>query len=276
MTSFNPWSAMNAGVIEHSTETLPGRGKPSAAKSWLKAIELTSRIEANPQALFADIVEDQAARQPDRPRLLSDTETFSYRGAGAAHQPLCALGAGRPASNPAIRSACSCRAGRITSRPGSASAKVGGVAALINTKLVGLSLSHCINVAKADHVILAAELADIFETARAVSGPRAESLDAWRTPSNGEAGIERRPGRDGRQPAVAAERRAVTHQRPRAVDLHLRHHRPAEGRQHQPSPYPELGRLVCRPDRTPRPTIGCTIVCRCFTASAASSRPAAC
>jgi len=28
--------------------------------------------------------------------------------------------------------------------------RVGGVAALINTKLVGLSLSHCINVADAD------------------------------------------------------------------------------------------------------------------------------
>ena len=32
--------------------------------------------------------------------------------------------------------------------------KVGGVAALINTKLVGSSLSHCINVAEADHVML--------------------------------------------------------------------------------------------------------------------------
>jgi fatty-acyl-CoA synthase len=43
--------------------------------------------------------------------------------------------------------------------------KVGGVVALINTKLIGSSLSHCINVAAADHVILAAELADVFETA---------------------------------------------------------------------------------------------------------------
>jgi fatty-acyl-CoA synthase len=43
--------------------------------------------------------------------------------------------------------------------------KVGGVVALINTKLVGLSLSHCINVANADHVILAEDLADVFETA---------------------------------------------------------------------------------------------------------------
>jgi fatty-acyl-CoA synthase len=43
--------------------------------------------------------------------------------------------------------------------------KVGGVVALINTKLVGLSLSHCINLADADHVILADDLASVFETA---------------------------------------------------------------------------------------------------------------
>jgi fatty-acyl-CoA synthase len=36
--------------------------------------------------------------------------------------------------------------------------KIGGVTALINTKLVGQSLSHFINVAAADHVVLAADL----------------------------------------------------------------------------------------------------------------------
>jgi fatty-acyl-CoA synthase len=44
--------------------------------------------------------------------------------------------------------------------------QVGGVAALINTKLVGQSLAHGINVADADHIIVANELADVFEAAR--------------------------------------------------------------------------------------------------------------
>ncbi len=35
--------AMNTGVIDHATKPAPLRGRPSAAKSWLKAIELTSR-----------------------------------------------------------------------------------------------------------------------------------------------------------------------------------------------------------------------------------------
>src|ERR1700704_459425 len=70
---------MSVGVIEPVTDGRPRQAKPSAAKSWLKAIELTSRIEANPDRLFADVVEEWSNRQPDRPALISDTETFSYR-----------------------------------------------------------------------------------------------------------------------------------------------------------------------------------------------------
>src|SRR5260370_30870053 len=70
---------MNADVIEQPAITPRLRGKPSAAKSWLKAIELTSGIEADPCRLFADVVDDWSKRQPDRPALISETETFSYR-----------------------------------------------------------------------------------------------------------------------------------------------------------------------------------------------------
>lgn len=43
---------------------------------------------------------------------------------------------------------------------------VGGTVALINTRLVGQSLAHCIDVADADHLILAADCVDAFESAR--------------------------------------------------------------------------------------------------------------
>src|SRR5690349_10197697 len=68
---------MTTDAIDRSIETAT-RGKPSPAKAWLKAIELTSRIETNPQRLFADIVEDWAHRQGDRPALISDAATFTY------------------------------------------------------------------------------------------------------------------------------------------------------------------------------------------------------
>ncbi len=169
---------MNAGVIEQPDRQRAARGKPSAAKSWLKAIELTSRIEADPSRLFADVVEDWSKRQPDRPALISETGTFSYRTLAERINRYArwALSAGIEAGD----TVCLV----MPSRPDYIAAwlgitKVGGVVALINTKLVGLSLSHCINVADADHVILASDLADVFETALPLSEPRAEDLDPW-------------------------------------------------------------------------------------------------
>jgi fatty-acyl-CoA synthase len=155
---------MNTDVIEQPTSRPRSPGKPSAAKSWLKAIELTSRIEAEPGRLFADVVEDWSNRQPDRPALISETETFSYR--TLAGRINCyarwALAAGLEAGDTVCL--------MMPNRPDYIAAwlgitKVGGVVALINTKLVGRSLSHCINLADADHVILAGELGGVFETA---------------------------------------------------------------------------------------------------------------
>src|SRR3974377_1707635 len=67
---------MNTGVIEQTAGQV--RGKPSAARAWLKAIELTSRIETLPGRLFADVVGDWARRQGERVALVSDKEGFDY------------------------------------------------------------------------------------------------------------------------------------------------------------------------------------------------------
>src|SRR6202022_243622 len=160
----NKFSAMNTDVTDQSTNRPRLRGRPSAAKSWLKAIEVTSRIDADPSRLFADVVEDWSDRDPDRPALISETETFSYRALADRTNRYArwALSAGIEVGDTVCL--------LMPSRPEYIAAwlgitKVGGVVALINTKLVGLSLSHCINVADADHVILADDLADVFETA---------------------------------------------------------------------------------------------------------------
>ncbi|MGX1319389.1 fatty-acyl-CoA synthase [Bradyrhizobium sp. USDA 377] len=144
-----------------------GRDAPrrSAAKTWLQAIALTARLEAQPHRLFADLVEDWAQRQPERPALLSDGQSFSYgeltnrinryarwaRHLGLhAGRTVCLLAPNRP-------DYLACWLG-ISS--------VGGTVALINTRLVGRSLAHCIDVAHADHLILATDCADAFEGAR--------------------------------------------------------------------------------------------------------------
>jgi fatty-acyl-CoA synthase len=155
---------MGVSVIEQAADKQPKPAKPSAAKSWLKAIELTSRIEVNPNRLFADIIEDHAARQPERPALMSDTEAFNYATLAQRINRYArwALSAGIKSGDTVCLF--------MQSRPDYVAAwlgisKIGGVVALINTKLIGTSLSHCINVAAADHVVLSADLADLFETA---------------------------------------------------------------------------------------------------------------
>src|SRR5690349_17180314 len=155
---------MNTELIETPTET-PPRGKPSAAKAWLKAIELTSRVERNPHILFADRVEQWAGRQSERPALLSDAGSFTYRALAERMNRYArwALASGIKRGDTVCL--------LMPTRPDYVAAwlgisRVGGVVALINTRLVGQSLAHCINVAKAGHVILADELAGAFEAAR--------------------------------------------------------------------------------------------------------------
>ncbi len=201
---------MNADVIEQSklsTNTVLSRGKTSAAKSWLKAIELTSRIEADPSRLFADVVADWSKRQPDRPALISETGTFSY---GMLAERInryarWALSAGIEVGD----TVCLI----MPTRPDYIAAwlgitKVGGVVALINTKLVGLSLSHCINLVGADHVVLADELGGMFETAL----PHLNGTPKiWIHGNHGnEASIDVALDRLDGSPLSSAERRTVT------------------------------------------------------------------
>jgi len=86
---------------------------------------------------------------------------------------------------PAIPFASSCRADRITSPPGSYH-QVGGVAALINTKLVGLSLSTA-STSRMRTMSFSLAILERFERPRRVS-PRAEDLDPRRR--LGQAGHE--------------------------------------------------------------------------------------
>ena len=67
----------------------------------------------------------------------------------------------------------------------------GGVAALINTNLVGTALAHCIDIVAPKHVIVAAELADGFATARAAAEDPAEDLVARRERATSRASTAR-------------------------------------------------------------------------------------
>jgi len=152
-------NGMTTGVIEQ-----PKARAPSASKIWLKAIELTARIETLPGRLFADVVDDWARRQPDRAALVTDEVTLDYnslskrinrytrwaRSVGVAKGDTVALIMPNGIDYVAAWLGIS---------------RVGGVVALLNTKLVGQSLAHCIDAAKPSHIIVAYELAEMLESA---------------------------------------------------------------------------------------------------------------
>jgi fatty-acyl-CoA synthase len=157
--------SMNTLVEATATKILLAHRKPSAAKTWLKAIELTARVEAEPRRLFADLVELRAERQPEHLALVSPGGSFTYeRLAGRINQyARWALrqGIAKGSTICLIMPNCpdylACWLGI---------SRIGGTAALINTKLVGRSLAHCINVAAPDHIIVAEEYLESFEAAR--------------------------------------------------------------------------------------------------------------
>jgi fatty-acyl-CoA synthase len=176
------------------------------AKSWLRAIELTARVDASPTHLLADIVERYAKETPNRPAILSEHETFTY---------------GELASriNRYARWALANEIGigdtvclLMPSRPEYLAAwlgitRVGAVVALINTHLVGESLAHCIDVAQPRHVIVAAGLADAFQCASPYleSGPR-----VWIHGDHHDSCIDKFLDRLDGSPLSPAESRPVT------------------------------------------------------------------
>lgn len=153
-------NGMTTGVIEQPKAARA----PSASKIWLKAIELTARIETLPGRLFADVVDDWAQRQPDRVALVADETTLDYdglsrrinryarwaRSVGVVKGDTVALIMPNGIDYVAAWLGIS---------------RIGGVVALINTRLVGQSLAHCIDVAEPSHIIVAHALAETLDGA---------------------------------------------------------------------------------------------------------------
>lgn len=153
-------NGMSTGVIEPTKAVRA----PSASKIWLKAIELTTRIETLPGRLFADVVDDWARRQPDRIALVTDDATFDYDGLSKCINRYArwALSVG-VAKGDTVGLIMPNGIDYVAAWLGIS--RVGGVVALINTRLVGQSLAHCLDVAKPSHIIVAHELSETLETA---------------------------------------------------------------------------------------------------------------
>lgn len=139
--------------------------RPSVAKSWLKAIELTARMEQTPSRLLADVIADHAVATPHRPAIVSAQETLSYAELSARIERYArwAMAIGLTKGD-TVALLMPNRTDYLAAWLGIT--RVGGVVALINTQLVGASLAHCIDTAQSTHIIVAHDLADAFDSAR--------------------------------------------------------------------------------------------------------------
>ncbi len=141
----------------------PAPANVSASKAWLRALELTAPIPQNPKRILSTVIEEIAARSGDQPALLSDRGCLTYGEltARANQYARWALGQGLAKGDVV----CLLMANQpeyfaiwlgITS--------VGGIVALLNTNLTGVSLAHCIDTVGPKHLIVGAELLDSLST----------------------------------------------------------------------------------------------------------------
>jgi fatty-acyl-CoA synthase len=145
-------------------EETPGGNKGSAAKAWLRALELTAPIGRNPERVFSTVLDEHAARSGDAPALLSDSECLTY-GALSERSNRYARWAIRHglAKGDAVCLFMPNRPEYMAIWLGIT--KAGGVVALLNTHLAGPSLAHCINIVAPKHLIVAAELIEPLHAA---------------------------------------------------------------------------------------------------------------
>jgi len=138
--------------------------KGSSAKTWLRALEMTSPIARNRERIFPSVIQEMAERMGDAPALLSDRESLTYRElANRANQyarwaldqglqkgdVVCLLMPNRP-EYMAIWLGIS---------------SVGAVVSLLNTNLMGASLAHCIGAVPAKSIIVTAEFVEALMSA---------------------------------------------------------------------------------------------------------------
>jgi fatty-acyl-CoA synthase len=135
-------------------------------KGALRTLHRTTPILKHPERVFPDVVAELSDKFGDAPALLSDRERFTYRelAARANRYTRWALANGLNKGD----SVCLL----MPNRPEYMAVwlgvtRAGGVVALLNTNLTGASLAHSINIVQPKHIIVAAELRDIFATAQA-------------------------------------------------------------------------------------------------------------
>jgi fatty-acyl-CoA synthase len=132
----------------------------------LRTLKMTTPIARHPTRIFPTVIDELADTYGDAPALLSDRERLSYRELAARSNRYARWARAQGiAKGDAVCLMMPNRPEYLALWIGIT--RVGGVVALLNTNLTGQALAYCINVVNPKHIIVAAELLEPIETARA-------------------------------------------------------------------------------------------------------------
>jgi fatty-acyl-CoA synthase len=191
-------------LVEIEREAPVSRGKDTALRDWVRALEATAPIDANPQRILPGVIGELAHSQGEAEALIWTRGTLTFRALAeranryarwalgqnlAKGETVCLIMPNRP-EYMAIWLG-------ITA--------VGGVVSLINTQLRGPSLAHCIDIVAPKHLIVADELIGQFRSAALTSRPK-----IWSHGGRAPLRIDLEVERFSPAPLTPAERRAVT------------------------------------------------------------------
>ncbi|HVW75737.1 MAG TPA: long-chain-acyl-CoA synthetase [Rhizomicrobium sp.] len=139
----------------------------SASKTWLRALELTSKIEDAPHRIFPIVVEELGAHFGASPALIAPHQSLSHAGLAARANQVArwALAQGIAKGDTVCLLMPNCP-DYLAIWLGIT--RIGGIASLLNTNLTGEGLAHCIRVANPKHVIASESPADGLVTDAAI------------------------------------------------------------------------------------------------------------
>jgi fatty-acyl-CoA synthase len=176
-------------LVETERMVPASTGKQSTLQDWVRALEATASIAAQPRRLLPVIIEELAGTQADAPALLAAGESLTY-GALTARQnryARWALDVGL-AKGDVVCVIMPNRPEYMAIWLGLTA--VGVVVALVNTKLRGQSLTHCINVVSPKHIIAAGEFCQALRSVISQIG-NAPKIWSHGADDNGAGAFER-------------------------------------------------------------------------------------
>ncbi len=135
------------------------RGDVTYLRGAMRTLRLTTPIARNPTRIFPDVIDELAARYGDKPALVSDRESLSYRVLAERSRRYARWALTQEIGKGDVVALM------MGNRPEYMAIwlgviRAGGTVALLNTNHNGPSLAHCIDIAAPNIIILAAEFFD--------------------------------------------------------------------------------------------------------------------